>query len=154
MNNKQYELIGESIWSTYRDIAYLLMGEGSGGAKRLARVELAKIRKSKGRKGTEDVGTKTKETLVKHGLSTLRQSLRGSPEPGVEQGRTMEQRPESRGFNKARVQRTKEFRADPLRGGGFHRGDPLSGKKPGGVAAAASKNRAFKADAARRRMQP
>jgi len=27
MNNKQYELIGESIWDTYRDIAYI-MAEG------------------------------------------------------------------------------------------------------------------------------
>ena len=24
MNNKQYELIGESIWNTYKDIAYIL----------------------------------------------------------------------------------------------------------------------------------
>ena len=37
MSDYEYELIGESIWNSYSDIAYLLMGESSGGAKRLAR---------------------------------------------------------------------------------------------------------------------
>jgi len=37
MNNNQYELIGESIWNTYSDMAYLLMGEGSRGIQRLRR---------------------------------------------------------------------------------------------------------------------
>ena len=27
MNNKQYELIGESIWNTYSDMAYIYLGE-------------------------------------------------------------------------------------------------------------------------------
>jgi len=30
MNDYEYELIGESVWNTYEDMAYLLMGEAKG----------------------------------------------------------------------------------------------------------------------------
>ena len=51
MNNHQYELIGESIWNTYSDMAYLLMGEALDPEEHSAEVRTAKAREIEATEG-------------------------------------------------------------------------------------------------------
>jgi len=148
MNDKQYELIGESIWDTYQSMAYILMGEGSGGAKSQMRKELAKLKRSKGRKRTETIGTETKEDLIRGGRATLRQVSRGFPGRrsggpikvgGVQLGHGKDEVEGLGGKREAEVIRS--HRAN-LRGSPR---DLLAQKDPGQVAAASAKRTAEKA---------
>ena len=75
MNNLE-QLIGESIWNTYANMAYLVVERGAAG---LMRRELALAKKSGGRKGLADPGVQTRVDLIKQGRYTKAQRQRGSP---------------------------------------------------------------------------
>ena len=67
MNNKQYELIGESIWSTYKDLSYIYVGEEkesflSRGKQRLAALAGRVARRRKRRLASRQTSTTSRQT--------------------------------------------------------------------------------------------
>jgi len=156
MNDYEYELIGESVWDTYQSMAYILMGEGSGGAKSQRRKELARLRKSHqlsrkelanlGTKGAKkvDVGAQKKRDLIRSGESNVRQRMRGEVRAAGERVRYPQEHLKD-------VATTREIATAHRRffGGQVER-DELAQRKPGEFAARAAER---KAKAARRTVQ-